>query len=158
MKKLITAASLFSVMALTASAQAQNVDVNGDTAGATALTERGVTKEGSNPTAGVATAAPAPLTVSAAPQDRDAHIIPKPTPKGGAGNMVRLNGDESADAPGADLKNVQGPDAQAVKSADATAHKTVFDPNDQLGTSTQGRIKPVPGASSDASTDTTPQQ
>jgi hypothetical protein len=160
MKKLLTAASLCGVMALAASAQAQSVDVKGDTAGATALTESGVTKEGSNPTAGVATAAPGigRIGSSVAPGDRDAHIVPKPTPKGGAGNMARLNGDESADAPGADLKNLHGADAQAARTADATAHRTVYDPNNQLGTSTEGHTQPVPGASTDASAGTAVQQ
>ena len=44
--------------ALTSSAYAQTVDVNGPTAGSTAKTEKGVTINGNNPTAGTATLPP----------------------------------------------------------------------------------------------------
>lgn len=37
----------------------------------------------------------------------------------------------------------QGTKAQAEHSAEATAHKSVSDPNNQLGTSLQGRTRPV---------------
>jgi hypothetical protein len=40
----------------------------------------------------------------------------------------------------------QSTKAQAEHSAEATAHKTVNDPNNQLGTSLQGRTRPVAGA------------
>lgn len=40
----------------------------------------------------------------------------------------------------------QGTKAQAEHSAEATAHKSVGDPNNQLGTSLQGRTRPVAGA------------
>lgn len=152
--RFLAAAALCSALAVPAFAQ--TVDVKGDTAGATALTERGVTKDGKNSTAGVATAAPGigRIGSSAAPQDRDAHIVPKPTPKGGAGNMARLNGDESANTPGADLKNLTGPEAQAIRSADADAHRAVYDPNNQLGTSLEGRTQPLPGANADTNAGT----
>ena len=39
-----------------------------------------------------------------------------------------------------------GTEAQAEHSAEATAHKTLNDPNNQLGTSLQGRTRPVAGA------------
>ena len=37
----------------------------------------------------------------------------------------------------------QGTKAQAEHSAEATAHKSVNDPNNQLGTSLQGRTRPI---------------
>jgi len=40
----------------------------------------------------------------------------------------------------------QGTKAQAEHSAEATAHKSVSDPNNQLGTSLQGRTRPVVNA------------
>ena len=40
----------------------------------------------------------------------------------------------------------QGTKAQAEHSAEATAHKSLNDPNNQLGTSLQGRTRPVAGA------------
>jgi len=40
----------------------------------------------------------------------------------------------------------QGTKAQAEHSAEATAHKSVNDPNNQLGTSLQGRTRPIAGA------------
>jgi hypothetical protein len=56
----------------------------------------------------------------------------------------------------------QGTKAQAEHSAEATAHKTVNDPNNQLGTSLQGRTRPIAGAdvgsqNDTASTDTSPE-
>ena len=39
----------------------------------------------------------------------------------------------------------EGNKAQAEHSAQATAHKSVSDPNNQLGTSLQGRTRPVAG-------------
>ena len=39
----------------------------------------------------------------------------------------------------------EGSKAQAEHSAQATAHKSVSDPNNQLGTSLQGRTRPVTG-------------
>ena len=44
--------------------------------------------------------------------------------------------------------------AQAEHSAEATAHKSVNDPNNQLGTSLQGRTRPVAGAGVDTQNDT----
>jgi hypothetical protein len=54
-------------------------------------------------------------------------------------------------ADGPPKKLGQGTSAQAEHSAEATAHKSVKDPNNQLGTSLQGRTRPV------ASTDASPQ-
>ncbi len=48
----------------------------------------------------------------------------------------------------------QGTKAQAEHSAEATAHKTVNDPNNQLGTSLQGRTRPIAGADVDSQNDT----
>ena len=42
----------------------------------------------------------------------------------------------------------QGTKAQAEHSASATAHKSLNDPNNQLGTSLQGRTRPIAGAES----------
>ena len=155
MRKLLTAASLCSVMVLAASAQAQSVDVKGNTAGATALTERGTTLDGKNSTAGAATASPGlKAELAPAPKNSNTHIVPKPTPKGGAGTTARLEGNQSADAPGANLKNLSGPDAQVARRADADAHSTVYDPNNQRG-GAQGHTPLVPGVNADtgASTD-----
>ena len=154
MKKLLTAASLCSVMVLPLSARAQSVDVGGNTAGATALTERGTTLDGKNSTAGAATASPGLRAEMAPAPNSNTHIVPKPTPKGGAGTTARLQGNQSADAPGADLKNLSGPDAQVARRADADAHSTVYDPNNQRG-GAQGHTPAVPGvnADTDASTD-----
>jgi hypothetical protein len=49
--------------------------------------------------------------------------------------------EQAADAAPANLG--QGTKAQAEHSAEATAHKSVKDPNNQLGTSLQGRTRPV---------------
>ncbi len=40
----------------------------------------------------------------------------------------------------------EGTKAQAEHSAEATAHKSLKDPNNQLGTSLQGRTRPIAGA------------
>jgi hypothetical protein len=49
--------------------------------------------------------------------------------------------EQAADA--APAKLGQDTKAQAEHSAEATAHKSVSDPNNQLGTSLQGRTRPV---------------
>jgi hypothetical protein len=56
--------------------------------------------------------------------------------------------DESASPPadGQPKSLGQGTKAQAEHSAEATAHKSVSDPNNQFGTSLQGRTRPVAGA------------
>ena len=46
-------------------------------------------------------------------------------------------------ADSAPAKLGQGTKAQAEHSAEATAHKSVNDPNNQLGTSLQGRTRPI---------------
>ena len=48
----------------------------------------------------------------------------------------------------------QGTQAQAEHSAEATAHKTINDPNNQLGTSLQGRTRPVAGSGGRSQNDT----
>jgi len=52
--------------------------------------------------------------------------------------------DQPADASPKNLG--QGTKAQAEHSAEATAHKSLNDPNNQLGTSLQGRTRPIAGA------------
>jgi hypothetical protein len=64
----------------------------------------------------------------------------------GVGNMAPTNGDESGVAPRANTTSATGPKGQAIRSADSTAHQTVYDPNNQLGTSVEGKTKPVTGA------------
>jgi hypothetical protein len=128
---------------------AQSVDVHSDTAGQTALTERGATTNGTNSTAGDAT--PGAKTGEQKVGKKEASkggavITPKPA-RNAAGNTTPLLGDQSAVAPRANVANAQGPDAQAIRSAESTAHKTVYDPNNQLGTSTEGTTRPIPGAS-----------
>ena len=73
--------------ALTISACAQTVDMNGPTAGSTAKTEKGVATNGNDPTAGNATLPPDHGQMRAdnkAP--KGGMIIPKPTANA-AGNM-----------------------------------------------------------------------
>jgi hypothetical protein len=53
-------------------------------------------------------------------------------------------GEQPAEAASPQLGH--GTKAQAEHSAEATAHKTVNDPNNQLGTSLQGRTRPVADA------------
>jgi len=48
----------------------------------------------------------------------------------------------------------QGTKAEAEHSAQATAHKSLNDPNNQLGTSLQGRTRPVAGADNGPPRDT----
>lgn len=143
--KVAGAMAFCSAMALT-SAWAESVDVKGDTAGQTALTERGVKANGSNATAGAAT----PVD-----QKGEQKTNKKVASKGGAVIHPKASGkpaantplSESAVAPRADVKTAQGPDAQAIKSADSTAHNTVVDPDDQIrSNSTAGNTQPIPGA------------
>ena len=84
-----------------------------------------------------ATADPAPLTQNAPVAENDA-AAPQP-----------------AEAPPPNLG--QGTKAQAEHSAEATAHKSLNDPNNQLGTSLQGRTRPIVdanGSQTTASADT----
>jgi hypothetical protein len=62
--------------------------------------------------------------------------------------MAPLNGDESGVAPRADTANATGPEGEAIRSADATAHQTIYDPNNQLGTSVKGKTRPITGTNS----------
>jgi hypothetical protein len=135
-KGLLAATSICGIMAFAGSAFGQAVDVKGATAGPTAKTLSGVTNQGDNPTAGMATPVAKPNQQADGRVIRthaSTHIVPK-HPGNGAGNMPRLNGDESGVALSANTKNA-GP---AARSAEATAHKTVYDPNNQLGTSLKG--------------------
>jgi hypothetical protein len=140
---LLAAASFCGAIAFASCAFAQSVDVEGPTAGPTAKTLSGVTSNGDNPKAGIATpvAKPDPNAKSQVPDTQAAVIVPKPD--GGAGNMAPLNGDESGVALSANTENA-GP---AARSAESTAHKTVYDPNNQLGTSLEGKTTPQDTAS-----------
>lgn len=69
-----------------------------------------------------ATAAPTPLTASAPPAIDD---TTRPLEQAAAPNLG------------------QGTKAQAEHSAEATAHKSLNDPNNQMGTSTSGRTRPI---------------
>ena len=145
--KTIVATLLCSGCLVGSAALGQTVDSNGPTAGSTAKTEKGVTSNGTNPTAGIATKAPdkAQRRADNAPRPIGrAKVVPRQGPTG-AGNLVPLNGDESGVAPRADTTNATGPEGQAVRSADSTAHQTVYDPNNQLGTSVQGKTQPATG-------------
>jgi hypothetical protein len=135
---------------LATTADGQTVDANGPTAGSTAKTEKGVTTNGTNPTAGVETRTPSrgQLRAENAPAAKgNAKIVPQ-RGSSGAGNMPSTNGDESGVAPRADTANATGPEGPAIRSADSTAHQTVYDPNNQLGTSVEGKTKPVTGTNS----------
>jgi hypothetical protein len=69
-----------------------------------------------------ATAAPTPLTASAPPAIDD---TTRPLEQAAAPNLG------------------QGTKAQAEHSAEATAHKSLNDPNNQMGTSASGRTRPI---------------
>jgi len=69
-----------------------------------------------------ATATPTPLTASAPPAIDD---TTRPLEQAAAPNLG------------------QGTKAQAEHSAEATAHKSLNDPNNQMGTSTSGRTRPI---------------
>ena len=62
----------------------------------------------------------------------------------GAQNQQADVSEQPANAPPQNLG--QGTKAQAEHSAEATAHKSLNDPNNQLGTSLQGRTRPIAGA------------
>ena len=64
------------------------------------------------------------------------------TPPGAPAETVSPPPSEQA-ADVAPVKLGQGTKAQAEHSAEATAHKSVNDPNNQLGTSLQGRTRPI---------------
>jgi hypothetical protein len=137
MKGLLAAVSLCGILAFTGSAFGQTVNVEGATAGPTAKALSGVTSAGENPTAGKATPVGKPNQRG---NSRVFHthasstFVPKPAGSG-TGNTAPLNGDESGVALSANTQNA-GP---AARSAESTAHKTVYDPNDQLGTSLEGK-------------------
>jgi hypothetical protein len=81
-----------------------------------------------------ATAGPAPLTQSAPPTES------APLAESSA-QASEQPSDASGEASGPKLG--QGTKAQAEHSAEATAHKSLNDPNNQLGTSLQGRTRPI---------------
>ncbi|HET7085223.1 MAG TPA: hypothetical protein VFI23_10665 [Rhizomicrobium sp.] len=61
--------------------------------------------------------------------------------------LTQSDGARASDQP-AEAPNLgQGTKAQAEHSAEATAHKSLNDPDNQLGTSLQGRTRPVVEAS-----------
>ena len=64
----------------------------------------------------------------------------------------------SDDADGPPRSLGQGTLAQAEHSAEATAHKSVSDPNNQLGTSLQGRTRPVVSADANPENKASPAQ
>ena len=123
----------------------QTVNANGPTAGSTAKTEKGVRPDGSNPTAGVQTRKPeaGQLRASNAPKAKGRAMIVPRQGASAAGNMAPLNGDESGVAPHANTANAVGPNGRAIRSSDTTAHQTVYDPNNQLGTSVAGKTRPT---------------
>jgi len=63
-------------------------------------------------------------------------------------NAVTPQSDTATEQPAssAPAKLGEGTKAEAEHSAEATAHKSLNDPNNQLGTSLQGRTRPVAGA------------
>jgi hypothetical protein len=73
-----------------------------------------------------ATAAPVPLTQNAPRAESD-----------------QAAASEQSSEQSLEAKLGQGTKAQAEHSAQATAHKSVNDPNNQLGTSLQGRTRPI---------------
>ncbi len=136
--------TLIAVMACLAAtaAFAQTVDVKGATAGETALTEKGVTANGKHTSAGTLTRR-GDQNAREVPANVHTHIVPKPARKGSG--LTPLNGDESGVAPRAPVDNAD----QAQRSAESTAHKTVYDPNNQLATSTRGTTLPASGSADD---------
>jgi hypothetical protein len=136
-KRLLAAASICGSFAFAGSAFGQAVNGTGPTAGPTAKALSGVTGNGANPTAGKATPVGRPgqhANSRVFHTHASSTFVPKPAGNG-TGNITRLNGDESGVALSANTKNA-GP---AARSAEATAHKTVYDPNNQLGTSLEGK-------------------
>jgi hypothetical protein len=103
------------------SALGQTVDVKSPTAGSTALTEKGVTADGTHNIV----------------KPTKKGIVPKATPHGGAGNVSPLMGNESGVSP-----TGSGATSPAARSATATAQKTVLDPENHAGTSLEGRTQP----------------
>lgn len=135
-KGLLIAASIS--MAFAGPAFAQAVDVDGATAGSTAKTLSGVKSDGKNPTAGIATPSSKPDQRTKTTALHAKAVITPKSRGNGAGKMAPLNGDQSGVALRADTSNA-GPSA---RSAESTAHKTVYDPNNQLGTSLKGATVP----------------
>ena len=80
--------------------------------------------------------------------DQVANADPAPLTAPQAENDSAPAREQPADATSPNLG--QGTKAQAEHSAEATAHKSVSDPNNQLGTSLQGRTRPIAGADVDS--------
>ena len=83
------------------------------------------------------------LGTPAVAQNADAASAPATVPDEGASPPASEQASQAAPP-----KLGQGTKAQAEHSAEATAHKSVRDPNNQLGTSLQGRTRPVTEADS----------
>ena len=77
-------------------------------------------------------------------------VVAQPADAGGAPTEATPDEGASSQADGQPRNLGQGTKAQAEHSAEATAHKSLNDPNNQLGTSLQGRTRPIAGAEADA--------
>jgi hypothetical protein len=86
-------------------------------------------------------------------------------PTNAAANLGEANSSPAAEetATANPVRLGEGTKDQAEHSAEATAHKSVNDPNNQLGTSLQGRTRPMAGSNNGppydtASAQTVPEQ
>jgi hypothetical protein len=84
------------------------------------------------------------LAIAAFAQAADQQVPPDPATQAQQTGI----GDHQAETTDQNLgpKLGEGTKAQAEHSAEATAHKSLKDPNNQLGTSLQGRTRPIAGA------------
>lgn len=74
-------------------------------------------------------------------------VVAQSADAGGAPTETAAPDDSASPQADGQPRNLgQGTKAQAEHSAEATAHKSVNDPNNQLGTSLQGRTRPIAGA------------
>jgi hypothetical protein len=80
-------------------------------------------------------------------------VVAQPADAGSAPTEAAAPDDAASPPADGQPKNLgQGTKAQAEHSAEATAHKSLKDPNNQLGTSLQGRTRPIAGAETDSQT------
>ena len=80
-------------------------------------------------------------------------VVAQPADAGSAPTETAAPNDSASPPADGQPKNLgQGTKAQAEHSAEATAHKSLNDPNNQLGTSLQGRTRPIAGAEADSQT------
>jgi hypothetical protein len=80
-------------------------------------------------------------------------VVAQPADAGSAPTETTAPDDSASPAADGQPKNLgQGTKAQAEHSAEATAHKSLNDPNNQLGTSLQGRTRPIAGAEAESQT------